>query len=428
MMMTWLLLAGLFGGMGSSGEAVLTFQEAWAEALRANPELRQAGHAARLAKLQFWEQQTRLFPWPSFTLEYTDKSYSTGGGNLPPTLIRSGVSQRGYTEILSARVTLFSPTWVEGWIRQRAAARVAALQAEDRRAQIRLELVKAYARALRAQEERALRQEQLEKERWTLQLALRRAELGAGSRLDVLNARVRVGQAEEQKVRAEQEWQQALAGLARWMGRPDPDTWTLAPVEVDTLRLDTAALRAKVLRAARALQMQRVQTRSAVQRAWWAWMSMLPSITYGWEWYRVVDPGPALDAFWKEASYTRGWSVSLTFPLDRYGFGTAEAREEAAMERARLRAVQLEILQQLRDHLAQWITLDRRRKVLEVTLDQAREAERLAETQYRLGAISLEDLLNARTRRLEVALQLLDVRLQQWTEWETLAYLTGGLP
>jgi len=338
------------------------------------------------------------------------------------------VSQRGYTEILSARVTLFSPTWVEGWIRQRAAARVAALQAEDRRAQIRLELVKAYARALRAQEERALRQEQLEKERWTLQLALRRAELGAGSRLDVLNARVRVGQAEEQKVRAEQEWRQALAGLARWMGRPDPDTWTLAPVEVDTLRLDTAALRAKVLRAARALQMQRVQTRSAVQRAWWAWMSMLPSITYGWEWYRVVDPGPALDAFWKEASYTRGWSVSLTFPLDRYGFGTAEAREEAAMERARLRAVQLEILQQLRDHLAQWITLDRRRKVLEVTLDQAREAERLAETQYRLGAISLEDLLNARTRRLEVALQLLDVRLQQWTEWETLAYLTGGLP
>jgi len=54
MMMTWLLLAGLFGGMGSSGEAVLTFQEAWAEALRANPELRQAEHAARLAKLQFW--------------------------------------------------------------------------------------------------------------------------------------------------------------------------------------------------------------------------------------------------------------------------------------------------------------------------------------------------------------------------------------
>ncbi|MCF6191677.1 MAG: TolC family protein, partial [Candidatus Hydrothermae bacterium] len=149
MMMTWLLLAGLFGGMGSSSEAVLTFQEAWAEALRANPELRQAEHAARLAKLQFWEQTTRLFPWPSFTLEYTDKTYSTGGGGrLPPTLFRYGVSQRGYTEILSARVTLFSPTWVEGWIRQRAAALVAALQAEDRKAQIRLELVRAYARAL----------------------------------------------------------------------------------------------------------------------------------------------------------------------------------------------------------------------------------------------------------------------------------------
>ncbi len=424
-----LILAWILVGAHTPATVSLSFREAWEEAQRSNPELLAARRSAQLARLQLWQQASDLLPWPTFSLEYTDKSYSTGGGRaLPPALIRYGASQQGYTEILSARVTLFSPSWVEGWIRQHAAARVAEVRLEDQRAKLRLELVKAYARAYRAQEERILREKQLEKERWSLQQALRRMELGQGSRLDVLNARVRVGQAEEQQVRAQQEWRQALADLARIMGHSEPEPWKLLPVQVESLHVDTLAIRERVLRAERTLRIQRVQAGAARLRSWWSWVSVLPDVTYSWEWYRTTGSGPALDAFWNDASFTRGWSVSLTFPLGRYVFGNAQTRVEAAMEQARLRAVRLQTLKNVEDHLARWVTLMQRKDVLEVTLKQAEEAEHLAETRYRLGSLSLEDLFDARNRRLEVALQLLQVRLDLWIEWETLFDLTGGKP
>ncbi len=269
----------------------------------------------------------------------------------------------------------------------------------------------------------------LEVRQRTERLTTRRFSRGLSTALDVRLARSALAQAEAEVAQREQATGEAARRLEVLIGRY-PAAEVGAPAELPRLaalepsgnpvtllarRPDVAAAEARVV--------------SAGLRAEQARLALYPSLSLtasaSTSQNNLAD---ALDPAFIAARALAG----LTQPL--YAGGQIAARRDAFIERARIAlanyaATTLTAWQEVENALAADRFLSRQEAAQERALEEAAQAEDLAERQYQNGLVSIFNLIDAQTRRLNAESGLVSARAARASN--RISYhlaLGGGLP
>ncbi|WP_454688199.1 TolC family protein [Achromobacter aloeverae] len=272
--------------------------------------------------------------------------------------------------------------------------------------------VQAWLSATYAKKDLALRREVVDHMIHELR-AVRAAYRGAKSPVSaVTQANVMLAQAQDQLLKADQDWRTALISLSRWVGTPvadiagEPPTpqSTVAAFTVDQLR----AVQPTLIAAAQAIRAADADT--AVARSNrdpnWTW-----DVSYlqGGNSSRYVSVG-----------------VSIPLPINRANVEDRDLAEKAALgNKARYtfqdaqRDVQAEI-----QTLATTLTSGRQRveSLRRSLLPAAEQAVQVASAAYRGGSGTLAEVFAARRAQLDARLQVLDLEREVAMTWAQLDY------
>ncbi|HEV8447171.1 MAG TPA: TolC family protein [Gemmatimonadaceae bacterium] len=229
-----------------------------------------------------------------------------------------------------------------------------------------------------------------------------RFEAGTVAKLDVIQARVTVAQAQNDLISNERDLLNAQASLNRTLGRVvgapivPTDTLALPPTLPDSATIETIALQNRQeLKALQQLQLGQSATTKLAKEFW------IPDVTFGVA-KDYSAPGQAL--------FTTG--ISMPLPL----FYWQHARGDIALSQhteselaATYRDTRAQVTQDVRAAYANASTTMRQVTFLRDELvPSAREAYRVSSTSYSLGGSSALEVITARTALLQAEAQLAD--------------------
>ncbi|MEE9162349.1 MAG: TolC family protein [Candidatus Neomarinimicrobiota bacterium] len=260
-----------------------------------------------------------------------------------------------------------------------------------------LAIKQAYFSSLSRLELLEVAEEALELSRRQLELVVERYRLQAVKKTDLLKAKVSVGQREADRHRAQQNVSTAITSLLLALGQ---DPVTRLSVARDSVTVEPLPQRQVAFGSLRANHPAlRVQAR-AVERAWLnAKMQrgvLLPTISLS---YAMSASGIQLnDAYDFDYENEGTARLNVSIPLftglqstSRY----SRLRYAALAEEERLDALERDLKGQLENTLSSLESLHQIHPLNREILNSAEADVRLAEEQYRLGAISILDLLDA---------------------------------
>jgi len=266
----------------------------------------------------------------------------------------------------------------------------------------------------------------LEARRRTQTLTERRLARGLSSALDVRLARTTTFQAEASLAAQQRQTLEAARALEILLGRYpraeieaparlpelEPITPVLSPALLLARRPDVAAAEARVI--------------SAGLRAEQARLALLPALnlTAG-----LSTSQDEIENAFDPAFIAARAVASLTQPL--YAGGQIRARRDAFVARAEAAVAQyaaaaLTAWREVEDAYAADAFLARQEEAQRLALDEALEAEALAERQYQNGLVSIFNLIDAQTRRLNAEASLVTARSQRALNRVTYHLALGG--
>ncbi|MBA7568091.1 Outer membrane protein TolC [subsurface metagenome] len=236
--------------------------------------------------------------------------------------------------------------------------------------------------------------EAMDNSRRQLELVEERFRLRAVSETDLLKARVSLGERQADVHRAGQSVAEALTNLNVVLGQ---DPLTPMAIAQDTVTLASLPVREVVFAAVahinpgltqQTLAVERAKINAKMQRG-----VMLPSLSLS---YSVNTSGTGMGDLYKETS--SGTYLNFSLPLftglqntSRY----SRARYATLAEEERLDALERDLKRQAENTLSSLESLHQIYPINRDVLASAEADVRLAEEQYRLGAISILDLLTA---------------------------------
>ncbi len=309
------------------------------------------------------------------------------------------VKPRPYSSSMSVSQTLFDGG--AAWYNKRDGDHAVAA-ARSRYDQARLQMFQgvkeAYFRYLSNQEILEVAREALELSRRQLELVEERYRLQAVRESDLLKARVSKGQREADFHRATQVLTTSATDLNMVIGQ-DPqvpinvrrDTMAIAPILDRELAYSLQKRNNPDLRA-QELAVERAWLQAKAQRG-----AMLPTVTLR---YSGDASGGALsDAIdFTTINNNSATRLNIYFPLFsglRNSSGYKRLRYAALAEEERLDATERELRRQLENTLSNLEALHKIHPINQEVLASAQADVRLANEQYRLGAIAILDLLDA---------------------------------
>jgi len=238
-----------------------------------------------------------------------------------------------------------------------------------------------------------------------LSVAEKKMQTGSATDFDVLTIRVRVANAQSEKVDVESTLQKQKIALNRMLGIPADQIINLrgdftspgGRLDPDSLLAVALSQRPEMLLARDAETSLEIQSNlmSLGNKP-----SLLASLSLGFKNGYIPDLNQA------KLNWTAG--VQLQVPLFD-GFRTRYQTEAAQADLAAARAHSLDVREQIRSEVRQALAEIRARQekiaTSELQLEQAEQALILAKTQYEIGVITNLDLLVAQTSRHEANLQ-----------------------
>ncbi len=243
---------------------------------------------------------------------------------------------------------------------------------------------------------REVAEEALKLSRRQLELVEERFRLQAVRETDLLKARVNVGQREVALLQADQVLINAATTLNLALGL-DPstpvsvvrDSVMVRPVLDREAALTSLMVHNPILRSQH-LAVENARLNARIQRG-----SLLPTISLGYS--QSADAGTLGEAF-KYSSDKSSTGLSFSFPLFT-GFQNSSrflrARHSALAEEERLAGLERNLKGQLENTLSSLASLNSIYPINQDILASAEADVRLADEQYKLGAISILNLLDA---------------------------------
>jgi outer membrane protein len=401
----------------------LSLREAEARALQNHPQVLAGQLAAQAGGQAVRETRSAYFPtvFGSVTGAAAQDGSRIAAGGLNNPIILDRLAG-GLT--LSQMVTDFGRTsdLVDtASLRQRALEQDAVTD----RADVLLRVDRAYFGALRAQAilrvaEATVAARQLVVDQVT---ALAQSSLKSG--LDVSFAKVNLGEAQLLRLQAQNDVSAAFANLSVALGQPDAPGYLLSdeplppapPPDVTTLVTQALHERPDVVA-------QRLQSESAAKfaeaehRLWFPTVSAIGAA--GFVPYRQTGLNEQYAAI----------GINLNVPLTNGGLFSARhavASLQALAEEQRVRDFENRVSRDVRVALLDAQTGFQRLDLTNQLLDQAAQAEDLAEARYRLGLSSIIELTQAQLNKTKAEIEQASARYDYEAQSAALRYQTGQL-
>jgi outer membrane protein len=401
----------------------LSLKDAEQQALRNHPAIRATEYSAQAAGETVREVRSAYFPtvFASFTgAQAQDGSRIAAGAlNNPIILDRfaSGVS-------VSQMITDFGRT------RQLVASTTLRADAQQqdvvvRRADVLLQVDRAYFAALRAQAVQRVAEQTVEARQLVVDQVTALAGGNLKSSLDVSFANVSLAEARLLLVQARNDVQSSYATLSATLGAPLPTTYELADETLppsppsDSAGLVTEALRDRPDVASQRLSGEAAAQFADAQRALW-----LPTVS------AVAALGVTPYHQIGLANQYSAVGINVSVPLSNgnlYPALRAEAVFRASAEEQRLRDLENLIARDV--HIA-WLNAQTGFQRLDLTnqlLAQASTALELAQARYTLGLSSIVELTQAQLNKTQAEIEQASARYEYQVRSATLRFETGAL-
>jgi outer membrane protein len=311
-----------------------------------------------------------------------------------------GTTVGGTSDAYSAGLSASWDVYTGG---RRGAERTAA-QAETRaaqaglttqRANVSLEVERAFYEVLRTEDLAAVAQSRIQRAEEGVAAAQQRLQLGSATRSDLLRAQLELNTARGDLLQARTERDAAQLALGRLIGADDAVTATRgAESQIEAIGdAEAAALLASIQGDAPAVLAARAQTESAAAGVDAARSQYLPSISvssgYGWQ-----NQDPAFDQ--SRTSWSLG--VGVSYPLFN-GYQREESVVRARAQQAAAQATLADAVRGVRTDaaraLGQLRLAQERIELAEQAAATAQEDLRVQRERYRLGSTTILDLLTS---------------------------------
>ena len=401
----------------------LTLHEAEQRALTSHPAIQAAQDLAEAANEAIKETRSAYLPTVSAGMTGAQAEQGSriaaGGLNNPIILPRFAagvavgqlITDFGRTKALVQSSALRADT-------QR-------LTADSRRAEILLQVDRAYFTALRTQAVQKIAVDVVNERQLVVDQVSALAASGLRSSLDLSFAKVNLSEAQLQQVQADNDVQAAFAALATAMGSPASVTYALLEEPVPPAPPDDSApLIQQALRDRPDLAAERFAGQAALKLADAESGTWLPTVSavgaFGVSPYR----SDALNNHYAAAG------ITLTMPVTTGGLlvaRRAEATLRAGAEQQRLHDLENNVT---RDVRTAW--LDTRAGFLRVGLadqlrTQAADAAELAQARYDVGLGSIVELSQAQLAKARAEIEAAAARYEYQLRLALLKYQTGEL-
>lgn len=401
----------------------LTLRDAETRALQNHPQVRAGQLAARAGGEAIREAKSAYFPtvYGNVTgAEAKDGSRIAAGGlNNPIILDRlaAGLS-------VSQLVTDFGRT---SDLVKTASLRAQALQqtAVTARADVLLGVDRAYFNALRAQAILRVAQDTVNARQIVVDQVAALAASNLRSGLDVSFARVNLSEAQLLLLQTRNDGAAAFASLADALGQPDAPAYALSEEPVPPAPpADAATLVARALRERPDVAAERLARESSAKFAeaeralWFPTVSALGAA--GFAPYRQTG---------LDGQYA-AMGVNLSVPLTNGHLFAArhmEASFHALAETERLRDLENRVTRDVRISLLDAQLGFQRLAVTNQLLDQASQAQELAESRYTLGLSSIVELTQAQLNKTRAEIEQASARYDYQVRMASLRYQLGEL-
>lgn len=383
----------------------LTLDEAVARALERNPAVRAAAAAGDEAAARARQASGGFLP-------RIDVSEAWQGGNQPVYVFGSLLAQRRFTAANFAIDALNHPdalsnhraavtvqqTVFDGWMARSSVqfaefgATAAQLERDVVAARVRVDVVRAFGRALASRTERAWATAAMQTAAEDLRRAESRRDMGLETEANVLAFRVHLAEADARRVRAEAGESVARAALNAAMGVPLDEATPLADLSAPPDRaLDAQALEQSAVTARPELRQADLARQQAQASRTRAKSGMLPQV--------LVNAGAEVngESFTDRAS---SWGAALEVRWNLFAGGSDKARvaeATAASVRAEAERARLETMVRLevRTAIAEYRSALAREAAGRQIVEQAHESQRIIRDRYDAGLASAGDVLRA---------------------------------
>jgi outer membrane protein len=456
-----------------SDTTTITFSEAVRTALRQNATLKQKANAARIEEIGVSQARSAFYPSLSMSLGGTQRygrTFSQQEGGI--------VSETNETVEGGARasVNLFNGFGDVAGYRQAEHQAEASEQSYQRARQtVVFNVMSEFLTLIRRREQVQVQKENLAALRQQLQQVREFVEVGTRPRSDLYQQQAEVAQAELDLLNARQQYDLGRTQLIETLQLDPFGAYGFqAPAVADSVespaRYDLAALLRRAYQKRPDLAADRAEIEAAgegleVAEAGY-WPSLDLSANYGSNWssaarqpipgtgtepelvtvqpvgggepIQLPRPGTGADPAFRRVSVgdqldqRRGGSVSLSisYPLfDR--FRTRHRVEQARVQRENARLALQDRRQQVAVQVRRaYQNYETARKRLSVTRQQVRAAEqalRAAEQRYELGAATIVELSQARSRFVQAQSDRVEARYDYFFQQNLLKYYTGTL-
>lgn len=389
----------------------LTLNQAIVAALQSNPEMQAARYQMQAVTSQVTEARSGLLPQLAVaeTFNRTDSPLWAFGTKLnqgkiqstdfAPEKLNDPEAINNFNTALTLSWNLFDGgrTWI-GWRQAQKNKEAAALGLQQREHQVIAQAAKAYSGCLLAARNLDVVHQSLETARAHLKVVQDRFSSGLVVKSDMLRAKVRIADLEQQRLMAESQLHVALAMLKAVMGRPeghDP-VLTTALEAGSATRGDLAHWVAQALDQRpdlKQLQIQEEVARQSVARARAGhWPTLALQGNY------EINSEDFTDS---KDSYTVGAVVQLNlYSGQRISAQTAAAKAMLSRIQALRRGLGLHVRVQTQKAFFQAHSAWQSIQVAKIAVEQADEGLRIVANRYQSGLLTLVSLLDA-----QVALQ-----------------------
>jgi outer membrane protein len=310
------------------------------------------------------------------------------------------------------------------------------LDLERTRQEVAVEVIDAYYNLMNLQELKRVRAENLKWNSKNLELIQARADLGGASRADLYQQQVKVGNAELDLMRAENNYESAKSSFLYYLGLDvredyvleDPQSATLESDGVDTayvnsLDLDELAERAYENRSD--YLSQRLSVEALEERAGAAFGGHLPRLTGSASiGYSSTEVGELFD----ESTASAGLNLSIPI-FSGWSVSDGVEQREIALSNGRvgLRDLERRVVRELQQTLLDLKLAAKSVEVSRKNVAAAEETRKLEQEKYSLGSTTLINLFLANADYVQAQTNLINARFEYLALQADLEFYLGEL-
>jgi outer membrane protein len=395
----------------------LSIDQAIDIALQNSPIYGESKISMEQSRIQFYQVLAELLPTVYVTGTYTESEYQ-------------GLASSGYEGSMQITMPVFDLDIISSIFVARGQMKGSAIQYEADISNLILRIKTAYYKLISAQELMKSSEIAIASAEENLKLVEAKYELGAASRLELLQGEVFYLNAKQDRSRArtlEISTQEELKSILGIVNDIYPTDTLVSPVYTQMPNLDSLVdiLYEASYEVRIAQQLKSIAKSNLIS----SYLAFLPRISlfYG---YNVMSDSFIFDFEYYRDNAVRNYGISVSFPIFEIKhliFGYLNAKKEMHKSEFAQRRAELESEKALRTTYYSLRESVDKLQLAEKSLDAAKEAVIISREQYALGVISLLDFLTSEKAVYDARVSFISALSDYYVQQANFSYLLGTL-